>query len=299
MDYETICRKIKSLEIQGASAVAKKGMEALELRVKEKKPKNKGKALEILEEARQEISSLRPTEPLLRNGLRFIIQKASKQENLQELIKSLAEANNYFFNLIDEGKRKIGEVGARRIKGTIFTHCHSSTAMEIFRKSKDDIEKIYCTETRPRYQGRLTAQELLDEGFETTMVVDSAARHFMKKIDYVVVGADVITSEGNIINKIGTAAIALAAHEARIPLYVATNLLKFNPLTIEGAVEEIEERSWKEIWKEKPEKLEIRNPAFDITPSNYIDGLITEEGIIPSNMIIHTIRNAFPWVLES
>jgi ribose 1,5-bisphosphate isomerase len=112
------------------------------------------------------------------------------------------------------------------------------------------------------------------------------------------VGADVITSEGNVINKIGTAAIALAAHEARIPLYVATNLLKFNPLTVTGQLEEIEERSWREIWPEKPDKLTIKNPAFDVTPASYIDGLITEEGIIPPHAILETIRNAFPWVLE-
>jgi ribose 1,5-bisphosphate isomerase len=299
MDYQTISDRIKSLEIQGATSVAKKGLEALELRLKEKEPSSLQEAIDLLETTSQELAVLRSTEPLLRNGLQFILNEAQQQENLEQLFEVVSQAREDFVQLIDAAKPKIAEVGARRLAGTILTHCHSSTAMAVLKKSKDDIDHVYTTETRPRYQGRLTVKQLLESGFKTTMIVDSAARYYMKKMDYVIVGADVITSEGNVINKIGTASIALAAHEARIPFYVATSLLKFNPLTISGLLEEIEERSWEEIWPEKPKELEIHNPAFDVTPANYIDGLITEDGLIPPHMVLHSIRNSFSWILKN
>ena len=97
------------------------------------------------------------------------------------------------------------------------------------------------------------------------MIVDSAVRSFIKSADLVLVGSDAMTSEGNVINKIGTSQIALAANEARIPFYVVTELLKFDPQTIHGDYEAIEERDASEIWEDAPDGLKIRNPAFDVT----------------------------------
>ncbi|MEA2070424.1 MAG: S-methyl-5-thioribose-1-phosphate isomerase [Asgard group archaeon] len=298
MSFEKICEQILSLEIQGATDVAKAGMRALEERLEEQDPRNKKEAMKILKRSQERLATLRPTEPLLRNALRFILNQAQKAEKVIDLLKNVQNARKNFTNKIVEGKKRIGKIGARRISGVVLTHCHSSTAFSIFSESKKDITQMYVTETRPRYQGRITAKELLEIGLPTIMIVDSAARHFMKEVDYVVVGSDVITSEGNIINKIGTASIALAAHEARIPVYVATSLLKFEPGTILGKLEEIEERDWKEIWKEKPDNLVIKNPAFDVTPEELIDGLITETGIISPQMAHQAVKEIYPWILD-
>lgn len=298
MNFEEICRKIKELKIQGASDVAKNGMKALLLRLNEVDPKDKESAITTLIEAKNRLINIRPTEPLLRNSIQYIILKTQGASNLKEVRDTVQTMQDKFFTIIRKGKEKIAKVGARRIKGTVLTHCHSTTALGILKKSKEDIDKVFVSESRPKYQGRLTAKELVNDGFDTTLIVDSAVRHYMKKMDYCVVGADVITSEGNVINKIGTSAVALAANEARIPLYVATNLLKFDPETISGALEEIEERSWKEVWKKKPKNLKIKNPAFDVTPKEYIDGLITEAGIISPELIVQSVRDNFPWVLE-
>ena len=129
------------------------------------------------------------------------------------------------------------------------------------------------------------------------MIVDSAARHFMKEIDFVLVGADAITSEGNVINKIGTSQIASAAWESRVPFYVLSSLLKFDPITIHGAYEIIEERATDEIWCDAPEGLKILNPAFDVTRRDYVHGLITEEGIISPHSILEAIHRRYPWLL--
>jgi ribose 1,5-bisphosphate isomerase len=137
---------------------------------------------------------------------------------------------------------------------------------------------------------------MLKLGVKTTFIVDSAARSFMRNADLVIVGADALTSEGNVINKIGTSTIALLAHEARKPFYVVAELLKFDPATVCGDYEQIEERSPAEIWKGAPEKLVIRNPAFDVTRRDFIHGVICEEGIIPPHAVSEVIYRKYPWV---
>jgi len=130
------------------------------------------------------------------------------------------------------------------------------------------------------------------------MIVDSAVRFFMNEVDFVVVGADAITSEGNVVNKIGTSMVALVAHEARTPFYVVSELLKFDPLTIYGDYEKIEERNATEIWEGAQSDLIIRNPAFDVTRRDFIHGIICEEGIIPPHSIVEAVSRRYPWILR-
>ena len=140
---------------------------------------------------------------------------------------------------------------------------------------------------------------MLAAGIKTTLIVDSALRYFMNEVDLVVVGADAITSEGNIINKIGTSIVALVAKEARTPFYVASELLKFDPATIQGDYEIIEERSSKEIWTDPPAGLIMRNPAFDVTRREFIHGIICEEGIISPHSINEVISRKYPWIFDT
>jgi ribose 1,5-bisphosphate isomerase len=137
---------------------------------------------------------------------------------------------------------------------------------------------------------------MLELGVKTTLIVDSAARSVMKKADMVVVGADAITSEGNVVNKIGTGTIAVLAHEARVPFYVVSELLKFDPATLCGDYEGIEERNRNEVWEDAPKKLTVRNPAFEVTRRDYIHGLICEEGIIPPQLVAEVMQRKYPWI---
>jgi ribose 1,5-bisphosphate isomerase len=208
---------------------------------------------------------------MMRNGLRYIESriKEEKWENKKEFLKIVKNTEATILDLFSETKKRFTDIGSRRILDgiTILSHCHSSSVTETLLKAKKKGVnfKVIITETRPKYQGRITAKELTDAKIDTTMIVDSAARYFMKEADLVMVGCDAITSEGNVINKIGTSQVASAAHEARIPFYVLTTLLKFDPVTIHGEFEVIEERNTDEIWETPPEDLKIRNPAFDIT----------------------------------
>ena len=102
----------------------------------------------------------------------------------------------------------------------------------------------------------------------------------MNDVDLVMFGADAITSDGYLVNKIGTSLIALAAEEARTTTSAACETFKFDPATLAGDWEPIEERDRREVWEDPPKNLRILNPAFDLTPPRLINFLICEEGVI-------------------
>jgi ribose 1,5-bisphosphate isomerase len=296
--------KIRKLEVQGARNVAIAAIKAVEALAEQTKAKSRKQFLTELSEAKKILFASRETEPLMRNAIRYIMSQV--EENDEKKMKTLAElvssASRKFLKDLEDSKERIAEIGARRIRdrSVVFTHCHSSTVTYLLEKAKHEGRnfEVICTETRPLSQGQTTAKEMLNLGVKTTMIVDSAARYFMNQADLVIVGSDAITSEGNVINKIGTSMIALAAHEARTPFYVVSELLKFDPATIYGDYEKIEERSPAEIWKDSPRGLIMRNPAFDVTRRDFIHGVICEEGIISPHSTMETVRRRYPWVFE-
>jgi len=277
--------KIRKLQVQGARNVAIAAVKAIQTQAKQTKTKTKIQYLNELKEAQTIFVASRETEPLMRNAIRWIVTKAqtAKTEKVETLSRNVVANANQFLKDLEDSKEHIAEIGANRIHdgSVVFTHCHSSTVTRLLTKAKADGKniKVICTETRPAYQGRITANELVGLGIETTFIVDSAARSFMGNVDVVIVGADAITSEGNVVNKIGSSSIAVLANEARVPFYVVSELLKFDPETLNGECEKIEQRSPNEVWKEAPPKLIVRNPAFDMTPNRYVTAIITERGI--------------------
>lgn len=298
-------KKIKLLEIQGARNVAIAAIKAVEETAKESKAKYKDAFLNELLESKTILFSSRETEPLMRNAIRHIIHAvhSSNKDSVKELVAEVLQVSKMFLENLNLSKEKIAEIGSKRIshRSRVLTHCHSSTVTNLLQKAKLNGKtfEVVCTESRPIFQGRLTANEMLDSGIKTTMLVDSAVRHFMNEIDLVMVGADAITSEGNIINKIGTSMVALAAKEARTPFYVVSELLKFDPVTVRGDYERIEERSSKEVWIDPPLGLIIRNPAFDVTRREFIHGIICEEGIISPHSISELMHRKHPWIFET
>lgn len=299
-----IAQKISQLKIQGARNVAIVAIEALVELSRLSEAEEKSEFLNELLAGQSLLIKSRETEPLMRNAIRWIISQVqeSKEKKVSELSKIIEKSASEFLGDLETSKENIAKIGKRRIrkKSVILTHCHSSTVTNIFIKAKKEGKKfeIFCTETRPKFQGRITAKELIENDIKTTLIVDSAVRSIIKEIDFVVVGADAITSEGNVINKIGTSAIALIAKEARKPFYVVSELLKFDPETISGDYEQIEERNPDEIWKNPPKKLIIRNPAFDVTRRDFIHGIICEKGIIPPHSIFEVVQRNYKWILK-
>ena len=301
---QTTAEKIRALQVQGARNVAIAAVEALQTLAGQTKAATKAQLLSELKEAQALFYAARETEPLMRNGIRYVINRtqSAETEKVEALRETVIANAGQFLRDLESSRERTAEIGSKRIGdgSIVFTHCHSSTVTRMLAKAKaDGVDfSVICTETRPAFQGRITAKELVKLGIETTFIVDSAARTFMGDVDVAFVGADAITSEGNVVNKIGTGGIAVLASEARVPFYVVSELLKFDPETLGGGCEKIEQRNPAEVWAEAPPKLTVRNPAFDVTPNRYIHGIVCEEGIIPPQNVLEVIHRAYPWLFH-
>jgi methylthioribose-1-phosphate isomerase len=194
--------------------------------------------------------------------------------------------------------RALGERGAELIPAgaRVMTHCNTGalataghgTALGVVRSAKSKRVSVIACETRPYLQGaRLTAWECLQEGIPCTLITDSMAGHLMSRgdVDVVIVGADRIAANGDVANKIGTYSLAVMAKRHGIPFYVAAPLSSFDPQIPDGSHIPIEERPAEEVlgyrklrWA--PKGVQVRNPAFDVTPVELITGIISEKGVV-------------------
>jgi len=299
---QVTAEKIRNFQIKGARNIAIAAIEALQIHTTQTKAQTKTQLLTELKEAQTIFTTAKKTQPLMRNTLRSIINQTqtTPTQNITSLQEAITTTTNQALKDLETSREQTAKNGAKHIQNntTVFTHCYSSTVTHLLSKAKEQNKtfQVICTETRPAFQGRITAKKLLKHDIETTLIVDSAVRTFIANTDLVIVGAEAITSEGNVINKIGTSNIAVLAQEAHKPFYVVSELLKFDPETLSVVYEKIEQRNPDEIWKKAPPKLTIRNPAFDVTPNRYIHGLICEEGIITPQTIPEVVRRKYPWV---
>lgn len=301
MSFEKIARDIRSLKIQGAENIAKASVMAVKDIISKSKSATKYKLIEELKKARNLLFKTRPTEPCMRNAINYILTNLEVKDiiSLKALLDERIKKAQWHFEQTD---KKIAEIGSRKIKNgmIIFTHCHSSSVMAILKEAKKQGKKfqVYNTETRPKFQGRLTALELSRLKIPVTLFIDSAARLALKKSDLFLFGADAITSEGKIINKIGTELFAEVSNRYDIPTYSCTDSWKFDPKTIQGIEEKIEKRSKKEVWPNPPPGVEIVNPAFERVKSDLITGIISELGIYRPQLFIETLKETYPFIFQ-
>ena len=181
---------------------------------------------------------------------------------------------------------------------TVLTHCNAGalatagygTALGVIRAAVESGRKVavFADETRPYLQGaRLTAWELQKDGIDVTLITDNMSGHFFQegKFDAVIVGADRIAANGDTANKIGTYTLAVLARAHDVPFYVAAPISTIDPACPNGAAIPIEERSGSEVTeifgaRVAPEGIQVRHPAFDVTPARLISAIITERGIL-------------------
>jgi ribose 1,5-bisphosphate isomerase len=291
--------KISCMEIRGAGRIATAAAASL---------RDLSMTLEVqcLDEFNQQLENAaglllktRPTAVSLSNAIRMVMKY--KAEDVDSARQAVVSNANSFIENSKKAVEKIGQIGSRRIRDgdTVLTHCNSIAAISVIsaaHKSGKKI-KVIATESRPRFQGITTIGMLDSLGIETELIVDSAARSVMNEVDLVVVGADVITANGTLVNKIGTAQIALCAREARTSFMVAAETYKFSPETIRGELVTIEERRPEEVLPDisKYKNVRVRNPAFDVTPHQYIDLICTEAGAISPEMSYIIIKERLGW----
>ena len=294
--------KIRSMEVRGAGRIATAAAASLRDFSMTLEVKSLDEFNAELENAANLLLKTRPTAVSLSNAIRMVRKyKAEDVDGARQAV--VLNANNFIENS-QKAVEKIGQIGSRRIRDgdTVLTHCNSQAAISVISAAHNSGKKIkvIATESRPRFQGITTIGMLEKLGIETELIVDSAARSVMNEVDLVVVGADVITANGTLVNKIGTAQIALCAREARTSFMVAAETYKFSPKTILGELVTIEEREPMEVLPDisKYRHVKVRNPAFDVTPHQYIDLICTEAGAISPEMSYLIIRERLGWDMD-
>ncbi|MGC4377345.1 S-methyl-5-thioribose-1-phosphate isomerase [Fictibacillus sp. Mic-4] len=299
---EEVWDAIKKLKVRGAPAIGVAAGYGLYLGVKEAPEESFAAFYNKFQEKKEYLASSRPTAVNLfwvLNRLDKLVQNNRNESpaQLKELI--LTEAIR-IHEEDEEVCRAIGEHGLPLLKEGmgILTHCNAGgiatarygTALSpIYLAHEAGMKlKVYADETRPLLQGaRLTAWELQQAGIDVTLITDNMAAYVMKKgfIDAVIVGCDRVAANGDTANKIGTYGVAVLAREHNIPFYVAAPLSTIDPGTACGDEIEIEERLAEEVTegfgrRTAPYGVKVMNPAFDVTPNEYITAFITEKGIV-------------------
>jgi len=295
--------KIKSMEIRGAGRIARAAAEALRDHALTVKARDIAAFRQDMERAAAVLVATRPTAVSLPNAVHVVMAGLTKAKTVDEAQAGVVKRAEQFIQSSQHAVEKIAEFGARHIRNgdVILTHCNSEVALgcmiEAHRQGKE-IE-VYATEVRPRNQGHITIRTLNDAGIKTNFIVDSAVRSFINEVDLVIVGADAVTVNGAVVNKIGTSQVAHTAAEARVNVIVAAETYKFAPRTVVGELIQIEERPPGEVLADAIAKtlpyVTVRNPAFDVTPAEYIDLIVTEQGAIPPQMAYVIIREYLGW----
>ena len=297
-DFHQVANAIKTLIVRGAPAIGVSGAFGLGLAALQSKAITKEELLSDLEDARKILFATRPTAVNLGWGLEKIMSIAKTGDNVEQIRELVISTAKQMADEDIEINKTMGKNGSPLFDNndTIMTHCNAGalatvaygTALGVIRATRDSGKnvKVIATETRPIQQGsRLTAFELKHDGFDVSLVPDTAVGYSMANglVNKVVVGADRIVKTGHVFNKIGTYQVATMAKQHGIPFYVAAPL---STIDMETNAEDvlIEMRSGSEVTgigdkKTAPDDIGVINPAFDMTPPELITGIITEKGI--------------------
>ena len=295
-DYRRVIEGIKMLRVRGAPAIGVAAGYAAVLAAQQSADRSQ------LKSALMEIREARPTAVNLAWAVDQMLTIFEQNDGLNapELRALFLEKAGRIHREDEEMCRQMGERGAGLLEDgmTVLTHCNAGalatagmgTALAVIYSAVQQGKRIrvHADETRPLLQGaRLTAWELMQENIEVTLNTDNMAGYLMQKgmIDCVITGADRVTRNYDVINKIGTYGVAVLAKYHKIPFYVAIPESTYDPNTPSGDQVEIEMRSPEEITRwggvvTAPQGVQVFSPAFDVTPHQLVTAIITNREII-------------------
>lgn len=293
--YEEVARCIKEMVTQseGPYAAAAMGMILAARQCKDKKEKER---LSFMRKAARSLSTARPTTTKQMQsvtGGAFRVYEENTSLSFNEMEEKLF---NFAYNYLDDKYRRytlIGEALSALVVegGGVLTHCFPGTVIGTFLRAlreRGKTAKIFCTETRPYFQGsRLTASVACDMGFDVKVITDGMAASVLSQglVNLFTTASDVITMDGHVINKVGTLEIAIASHYFNVPYYVTgtPDARHKDTSTIR-----IEEREGKEVLCALDRKIAMDGvsglyPAFDITPPSLVSGVVTDKGLLKAS----------------
>ena len=295
---DDVAQAILSLAVRGAPAIGIAGAFGVVLAAHASHANTGQEVLQLISPQIEHLANSRPTAI----NLRWAIERMKcclTNANLDW--RSAIEQEAIAIQTEDlAANRKMGLMGIEYLPqgARVLTHCNTGslatagfgTALGVIRAgvASGKINHVYASETRPWLQGsRLTIWELLEDGINASLIADGASAYLMQqgKVDFVIVGADRVCANGDVANKIGTYAHAIAAktHGVKVMVVAPSSTVDMN--TVSGADIEIEQRSAHELTHMGAVEVgakahDVYNPVFDITPANFIDYLVTEKGVI-------------------
>ncbi len=314
--YQEVADAIRTMIVRGAPAIGVAAAMGIALGVKGIKADNVAELRNQFGHICRLMGETRPTAVNLFWAIRRMQRRFEELSGrpLAEIRQRLIDEARLMHQEDIEANREMGRNGAVLLpsSGSILTHCNAGalatagygTALGVIRAAVESGKQlhVYADETRPFLQGsRLTAWELMKDGIPTTLISDNMAGHIMSqgKIQAVIVGADRIAANGDTANKIGTYSVAILAKEHGIPFYVAAPFSTVDLETPDGSKIPIEERNSTEVThlggnQIAPTGVDVRNPAFDVTPAKYIAAIITERGVAkaPFEDSLHALSQA-------
>ena len=302
--YGEVADGIRDMVVRGAPAIGVSAAYGIALGVKQFVGTNIDDLEEELDYICDVTGKTRPTAVNLFWAIdrmkRTFAKAKADGKSISEIKQILIEDAKAIHTEDIESQRLIAQFGGELIENnsTVLTHCNAGalatggvwgTALGVIRGAINQGKKVsvIADETRPYLQGaRLTAWELLQDNIPVTLITDNMSGHLMKKgrVQAVVVGSDRIAANGDVANKIGTYMVAVLARQHKIPFYVAAPLSTVDMNCPTGEEIPIEERDIREITHVKdiqlaPEGIEVNNYAFDVTPNEFVDAIITEKGV--------------------
>ncbi|HHY28297.1 MAG TPA: S-methyl-5-thioribose-1-phosphate isomerase [Desulfitobacterium dehalogenans] len=310
--YEEVAEAIEKMEVRGAPAIGAAAAYGYALGAMGYSGEPEG-LQNHMEKVQHRLAGTRPTAVNLFWALRRMEDRLRDQHGVKELSEIRKALVGEAESIAEDDRRVnrlIGEQGNTIVtaEASILTHCNAGalatveygTALGVIRAAQQAGKKVhvYAGETRPFLQGaRLTAFELMNDQIPVTLIADNMAGFLMQqgKIDLVIVGADRIAANGDTANKIGTYSLAVLAHAHGIPFYVAAPTSTIDLKVPGGQDIPIEERHPKELREVfgvqvAPMEVPVYNPAFDVTPSKLITGIITEKGIVSSPYSVNLLK---------
>jgi len=298
-NVEAATRAIHDMLVRGAPAIGITAAYAVVLAARQRRIGGAGIDREALNADLDRLILARPTAVNLAwavQRMRRVVDATSDAELEAAL---LAEAQS--IHAADRAaNRRIGELGAGLIDepGSVLTHCNAGalatggygTALGVIRSAFEagQIDRVYAGETRPWLQGaRLTAWEMVKDNIPVSLIPDGAAASLMQQglIRWVIVGADRITANGDVVNKIGTYSLAVNARHHGVRFMVAAPNSTIDPDLERGADVPIEFRDARELLDFSGQSVaaigaEAWNPVFDVTPAALVDAIVTESGVV-------------------
>jgi len=299
--WDEVADAIRRLVVRGAPAIGVAAAMAIAVTAVNSKAKRRARLQVELETAATGLRATRPTAVNLFWGIDRVMAVAARSEDVGGAKEALVKEVVAMAEEDVAACKRLGRFGADLVEDgdTVITHCNAGalatvgygTALGVVRAASEQGKcvKVIVPETRPALQGsRLTAYELSKDGFSCRIISDTAVGSMMQsgRVDLAIVGADRVTKDGFVFNKIGTYQMAVLARRHEVPFYPAAPASSFDLKRTHDQVT-IEERPSDEVAKIRgrriaPKGVPVANPAFDMTPPELVTAIVTDQGIIRS-----------------